>query len=185
MTRLDLRGSQQFAAWCYNLYVLMSYKVCGILVLVALDFGLALFGAIRMPRFRQLPQSASSWRKFHHFTSTLGCPSRLRDAQNLMRIKGLLCSPSCSSSSQIVVAVTSQSHPTCSRRRSRVQAMAVGTAQRAELIRSPQDQKEYAGVKLDNGLQVLLIRDPEMKLEGVLDAHQVTVLLSTSAIGSE
>ena len=104
-----------------------------------------------------------------------------------MRIKGLLCSPSCSSSSQVVAAVTSQSHPTCSRRRRRsgVQAMAVETAQRAELIRSPQDQKEYARVKLDNGLQVLLIRDPEMKLEGVLDAHQVTVLLSTSAIRSE
>ena len=101
-----------------------------------------------------------------------------------MRIKASVCIHSCSPDYQVAVKHWSQS--TRSRRRSRVQAMVAETAQRTELIKSPQDQKDYARVKLDNGLQVLLIRDPEMKLEGVPEAHQVTaVLLNTSAIRSE
>lgn len=50
--------------------------------------------------------------------------------------------------------------------------MAVETTPVRELIKSPQDQKEYCRLKLDNGLQVLLIRDPEMKLD-VPEAHKV------------
>ena len=37
------------------------------------------------------------------------------------------------------------------------------------LIKSPQDTRNYQRLQLDNGLQVLLIQDPEMQLRGSSD----------------
>ena len=35
-----------------------------------------------------------------------------------------------------------------------------------DVIKSPFDRREYASYELDNGLKVLIIRDPEIQCEG-------------------